>query len=206
MLLSVSGCSPSLLQLGQPQNIKENKILFQDNFSDPSSGWTTTNQKDLIVGYDDGHFRMWINKPNLVFWSLANLRFSDALIEVDTARFSGPVDNSIGIVCRYTDPGNFYGFLISSDGYYGITKREEGKFTIIGMDEMKYSKIINEDDSINHLQANCIGNSLQLFVNGKKLAEATDSSFTTGDVGVMAGSYTQPDVDVIFDNFIVSSP
>jgi hypothetical protein len=35
---------------------------------------------------------------------------------------------------------------------------------------------------------------------------AKDSDFKNGDVGLLAGAFTQPGVDVLFDHFIVLQP
>jgi hypothetical protein len=38
------------------------------------------------------------------------------------------------------------------------------------------------------------------------VAQAQDPDFPEGDVGLLAGTFTQPGVDVIFDNFVVLQP
>lgn len=205
-LFGMSACSITDLNFGYSTDPNKTNVLFQDDFSDTSAGWVTVNEQNLIMGYDNGRFRMWINRPNTDTWSLAGLQFGDAQISVDTARLSGPEDNEIGIICRYNDPGNFYSFLISSDGYYGISKRKDGIFQVLSYDGMKYSSLINQGTATNHIQADCTGNSLRLTVNGNILADVYDTSYTSGDVGLLAGSYDQPGIDVIFDNFMVKSP
>ena len=46
---------------------------------------------------------------------------------------------------------------------------------------------------------------LSLYVNGELLAEAADSSFSGGDVGLRADSETG-NTEIRFDNFIVFKP
>jgi hypothetical protein len=65
---------------------------------------------------------------------------------------------------------------------------------------------ILKGDATNHIRADCVGDTLTLYVNGEKLAEAKDSDFTSGDVGLMAGTFDQVGVDIRFDNFVVSRP
>jgi hypothetical protein len=43
-------------------------------------------------------------------------------------------------------------------------------------------------------------------VNGIQLFEVTDSDFSSGDVGVIAGAYDTPGVEILFDNFAVLKP
>ena len=61
-------------------------------------------------------------------------------------------------------------------------------------------------DSANHLRADCIGDSLVFYVNYQLIAGASDAELATGDVGLLAGSFTQPGVDVLFDHFVVMQP
>jgi hypothetical protein len=59
---------------------------------------------------------------------------------------------------------------------------------------------------INRVRADCIGNLLILYVNGILVGSAVDADFTSGDVGILAGTFDQPGVDVYFDNFVVYKP
>ena len=59
---------------------------------------------------------------------------------------------------------------------------------------------------LNHIRADCIGNELTLYVNGQQVATATDSEFTGGDIGVIAGTFSTPGTDIHFDNFVVTRP
>jgi hypothetical protein len=42
-------------------------------------------------------------------------------------------------------------------------------------------------------------------VNGQQVLSATDSSLTSGDIGLIAGTYDEGNVDVLFDNLVVTS-
>jgi len=59
---------------------------------------------------------------------------------------------------------------------------------------------------MNHLRADCIGNTLTLYVNFNEVASVQDSDFATGDVGVLAGAFAEAGVDVLFQNFVVIQP
>jgi len=41
---------------------------------------------------------------------------------------------------------------------------------------------------------------MTLYVNGEELASVEDSSFERGDVGLFASTFTDPNVEVEFDN------
>jgi hypothetical protein len=177
------------------------KILFQDDFSDPSSGWNR-----IATTQADGVYRIFVNEPNLDIWSMPSKDFNDVRIEVDALKVGGERDNRYGILCRAASQDSFYTLIISSDGYFGIGKIQGQDYALIGMEALEPSAAILKGSSLNHLRADCIGDTLSLYVNGKKLAEVRDSSFASGDVGLIAGTYDTPGTDIRFDNFIVYEP
>jgi hypothetical protein len=59
---------------------------------------------------------------------------------------------------------------------------------------------------MNHLRADCVGNTLTFYINFTQVAVALDADLLAGDVGVLAGAFSAPGVDVLFDNFLVLQP
>jgi len=181
-------------------------ILFIDDFSDESSGWDRINEDEGVTDYSDGVYRIAVNTDNTDIWANPGLSFTDTVIEVDAKKVGGPDDNDFGIICRYQDLSNFYFFIISSDGFYGIAKVIDGEQILIGLENMEYSDTINQGNSSNKLRADCIGKNLVLHINGQKLLEVNDSQYSTGDVGLIAGTFNVAGTDIHFDNFIVRKP
>jgi len=182
------------------------EVLFQDNFSDPSSGWDQVNEPDGITDYVDGVYRIFVNTNNTDVWANPGLDFTDTVLEVNAVKMGGPDDNDFGIICRYQDLLNFYFFMISSDGYYGIAKVVDGEQTLVGMENMDFSETINQGNAKNQLRADCIGQKLAFYVNGQKLIEVVDSQYSSGDVGLIAGTFDEPGTDIHFDDFVVRKP
>ena len=65
---------------------------------------------------------------------------------------------------------------------------------------------INMGMAINHLRADCIGNTLTFYVNGFPISQVNDATLTSGEVGLLAGTFDEGGVDIIFDQFIVLQP
>ena len=59
---------------------------------------------------------------------------------------------------------------------------------------------------MNEIQAVCKGNHLILIVNDVRLLQVEDHYLDTGDVGLIVGNFSEPGVDILFDNFIVVKP
>ncbi len=184
-------------------------VLFQDDFSDLTSGFKHYAMTEGIADYDSGVYRFIVNAAPYHFWSTLERQFTDTRVEVDVAKLGGPDSNLAGIVCRFRNVNgipNFYFFAISSDGYYAIGRTSNEGSILLGQDQMASSPNINTGVNINHLRADCAGNRLTFYVNGFPVAQATDSMLMSGQVGLLAGSIEEGGVDVIFDQFIVLQP
>lgn len=181
--------------------------LFQDDFSDESCGWEDIfRDEDGISDYDQGGFRLQVLQEQFDYWANPNVSFSDVVIEVDAKKIGGPDDNDFGVICRYVDTQNFYFFLVASDGFYAIGKSVAGSYEYIGSEFMEPTDAVLGGDATNRIRAECVGSTLRLSANGTQLAEVTDSTFTSGDVGIIAGTFDTPGTDILFDNFVVRAP
>jgi hypothetical protein len=182
-------------------------LLFFDDFSDPNSGWLSINRSDYIVDYYNDTYRMVENTVNTNRWvSLNDFSAKDVTIDVDITKNGGPDQNNFGILCRYKNNDEFYFGLITSGGYYGISKRTSGSWVQLGTDNLEYSDWINQGAATNHLRFDCIGNELSLYANGHLLIQQTDGDYAEGSIGMAAGTYDTPGTDILYDNLIVYQP
>lgn len=212
--LAILACSltggdspPSGRESGSSASIDSaSKVLFQDNFSDPSSGWDQINEVEGITDYTNGVYRILVNTDNTDVWANPGLDFSDTVTEVEATKVGGPDDNDLGLICRYQDESNFYFFIISSDGFYGIARVLNGEQELVGLENMEYSEAINPGNATNRLRAECVGQTLALYVNDQQVFQTTDAQFSSGDVGLIAGTFDVAGTDIHFDNFVVSQP
>ncbi|MCI0521689.1 MAG: hypothetical protein L0Z70_15700 [Chloroflexi bacterium] len=211
LLFSLLACSsiapgPSSGDGSSEGSAPANNVLFQDDFSDTSSGWDRVNAPEGVTDYVDGAYRIFANAENTDVWANPGLDFTDVIVDVDATKVDGDDNNDFGVLCRYQDSDNFYFMLISSDGYYGVGIVQNGEQNLIGVDAMPPSDKITIGNATNHLRAECIGDKLKLSVNGEFLAEYQDATFASGDVGLLAGAFETPGTDIHFDNFVVYKP
>lgn len=182
--------------------------LFQDDFSKPGNGWTVSRTDYGEFSYADGEYRILLNKPDFNTYSiLPRQKFDNVSVEVDARLVSGPDNGVFGILCRGESDehtaSKAYIFAIRADGFYAILKRTSPTFwDAIAMGSG--SKAIKPGNSTNHLRADCSGGQLTFYVNGEKLLEKTDSSFSGGLVGLAVTTQPKSEpMDVRFDNFAV---
>lgn len=165
------------------------------------------------TNYQDGGFRMWVNDTMLDIWSVAHQNLpSDVRIEVDATKIGGPDANDFGIICRYSEDDahrlyNFYFFIISSDGRATIAIMNNSRQRYLtASGNMEPSSAIRTGNASNHIRADCIGNTLTLYVNGQRVAQEVDQTHASGDVGLIAGTWDEVGVEILFDNFVVTRP
>jgi len=184
------------------------KVLFQDDFSNSNSGWETGDYSGSTLSYLNGTYDIYSNDEGSILWGVANQNFTDLVLDVDATQVSAPDNdnNAYGVYCRRTggDYSNAYGFFISGDGYYSIIKITNGDFTPLV--DWTSSDAINQGDASNHLTASCIGDHLTFTVNGTQVADTHDSTYTSGDIALAAGSMESTGTEVQFDNLVVTAP
>jgi hypothetical protein len=188
-----------------PQYRTDN-ILFQDDFSNPNSGWDRFEYPTGITDYFKNGYKIIVQEPYNYLWATPYKVFKDVSIEVDIKKVRGEDDNNFGVICRHKDTDNFYALVISSDGYYGIRKRTNGgEANFIGSEGMQSSPAIKLK-GFNHLRADCIGENLSIYVNGELLLKVKDSAISSGDVGLFAGTFETNNTEILFKNFVVYLP
>jgi hypothetical protein len=202
LLLFLSACTSAPLPTIVPA--EPGDVLYQEEFEDNTTGWARVANDHGIMDYDGGGYRILVRQPKFNFWSIPERNFSDVRVEVDVIRLNGPEENRMGLMCRYQN-GDYYFFAISNDGYYVIGKFLGGMTLLLGQQEMQPSDVIQKG-TLNHLRADCVGSTLTFYINFTQVASVTDTDLPAGDVGLLAGAFSEPGVDVLFDHFVVIQP
>ena len=182
-------------------------ILYQDDFSRPESGWDRYHDDVYSADYELGTYHVRLFAADTEVWARPHLDLPNVRIEVIATKLTGPDDNVYGIVCRYQDADNFYFFIISSDGYAGIGVHKNGESVLLGEDTMQPAAVIQTGNTSNLIRAVCDGEKLRLHVNGVLVTSTEETEdWLEGDVGLIVGTFAEPEVEIEFDNFSVTKP
>lgn len=217
MACSTTTATPTSIPVTNPTSVPNanptsgstsGNILYQDNFRDPNSGWAHHQTANSTMDYVSGGYHIDVTTTDLMAFATSGQSFqSNVSIEVDAAKTAGPDDNYLGIICRYQDTDNFYFFAISSDGYAGIAMYKANSMSVLSGSSFESSSAVNQGAATNHIRADCIGDTLTLYVNGTQVYSVTDSTFGSGgDAGLLARANSTSGVDILFSNFVVSKP
>jgi len=189
LLTLLTGC-------GRPAAVDQ---VWTDDFANPGSGWLTESDASAEVGYHEGVIRILVEAPNCLAWASAGREFSNFRLTVEATQVAGPHDNEYGVLVRMKDANHFYRFSISGDGYYMVSKYDGESREVLGSD-WTHSDAIQPGTATNVLEIACQDATMVFVVNGVTLAQVEDSSYRKGDVGLYAGSFFEPGVEVHFDN------
>jgi hypothetical protein len=209
LLLPFLIASCQLYQAVQP--VKESPtsgiLLFADDFSSNANDWGISGNEIGEINFVYDGLDIKVDTPNSLLWTVTGDQFRDVQIEVDGVLLSGPANDAFGVVCRFQDNRHFYGFLVSHDGYYGIFKMQDGALILADSGQgLKYSEAIRQGGVVNHLQAVCKGDTLQLAINGELLSIVQDGDYRQGKMGLIVGTYEVAGSEVFFDNLQVFQP
>lgn len=190
--------------------------LFEDDFSDPTSGWLSAAQPSATPGaaYESGRlvFRV-ATAGGAAFVDSAGVdpaieSLEDVSIEAEMSllRWSDPGSVAFsGVSCR-SDGLKGYTFLLYGDGSFSIVKLspqgEGAEFLAGGSDRV----VKAGPGQVNRIRADCHGEELSLEVNGKALVTARDAAYTRGRLGLIAGTDGEPPVEAAFENLVVRRP
>ncbi|MCD6476209.1 MAG: hypothetical protein J7K85_08140 [Anaerolineaceae bacterium] len=210
-IIVVSSCFlfilSSCIQLFPPEE-NAGSILYSETFETNSGNWTELLEEDgSMIGYQAGGLRFVVNATQRDKISILKPSQNDAIISVDAQKLNGPDDNLMGIVCRWQNVGNYYAFLISSDAYYGIARVQDGNYQMLTNEFMELNEdSIHQGNASNHIRVGCVQNALWLEVNDTVISGIYDDTFSTGKIGLLAGSTVESGVDILFDNFSLTQP
>lgn len=178
-------------------------IVYRDDFSDKNTGWPEADDSDVAYRYRDGSYIIDVKSSNYIRPITGGEDLEDVIVEIDARVEQSSGDGEFGLICRYKDDNNMYMFEVTQDGYYAIYRMLNGTWSPLV--DYTYSDLVASLTSAN-VQAACIDNSLSLAIEGKVLAEAQDNSIKSGDYGFFAGTFSNSNHVISFDNLKVSQP
>ena len=181
------------------------QLPWSDDFSDPAGGWQAESDASAEVRCYEGVMSLLVKVPNRLAWASAGREFSDFRFAVEATQVAGPDDNEYGVLVRMRDADHFYRFSISGDGYYLVSKYDGGAWEVLNGDWTS-SAAIHLGAVTNRLEVVCRGATMTFLVNGVTLTQVEDSSYSRGDIGLYAGSFFEPGVEIHFDNLTVTEP
>ena len=210
VVLAISALALASLACGAFSSLLGDGSLLKDDFANTSSGWGTGTDADSSVEYANNGLQMLVFTPNYLTWSTPNATdYQNVHVEVTAIHNDTNPTTAFGVICNELGTtASYYYFVITPGGEYAIAKAEVGQtdFFFTNDDQWGSSDLIPENAASYRVGADCGNGTLTLYVDGQQIDSVTDSSYTTGRVGLITWSGDEaPSADVVFDDFVVTS-
>ena len=181
----------------------QSQTIFQDDFSDETSGWNISTDKVAERYYKNGEYFMHIlpgyTSEYSNAWSIAGIEdLTDVAIDVD-ARFIGG-EGAYGVIVNYQGEDSFYFFEIAPNGYWDLVQRTGGEsYDLV---RFQFAPEIWSGKSVNHLRIE-LSSFPTLYVNDQ-LISSLNIPYRKGGIGLWATAWHGSEFEVAFDNFVVT--
>ncbi len=177
------------------------QVILEDDFSDANSGWQVVTESVGFAKYQSGRLAINTQPVNYMFWSIyTNDEYSDIQVTVDAAILQESGLGEFGIICNFQDSDNFYALSVSEDGYYAIYKYVSGDYQEVV--SFTFTDLIDQGEPAT-ITATCADGTLSLAYNDILMAEAEDTSFRSGYIGLFVSTWDAPNLTVGFDDVVV---
>ena len=208
----ICGCSttPQPPSTAEPTSAMKT-VLYSDDLSQLRSEWQSEyDDTDGKIFYSGGSLHIrdndppGVNRVKMVY--TLNKNFNDFILDVDTNNIAGTDNNYQGVRIRSQDNYNEYIVSISADGYYTISKAENGNIISLIGGPTQSSYINTGIGATNHIHIEANKNTLSLSVNGHHLSTVTDNTFREGAVRLSASCLTSGSfTEVAFNNLVITT-
>lgn len=172
-------------------------LAFSDDFQDGAAdGWTSVNGIWSVVSSGGSKVYKQTSWPMVNAFSTVDASsYTNYSVETNIKLTQNDSDLAAGITARYQDPGNFYYFRVKA-GKLQIGKSVNGTVTILTA-----KNYIMTTNVVYSFAAVLNNSTLDFYVNGFKELSVTDTSLTSGKIGLYAfkTSVEFDDVKVVRD-------
>jgi LPXTG-motif cell wall-anchored protein len=187
------------------------KLVFEDDFSDPKKSGLEDNLQatDYSRGFHaPGVYHLKDLKAKETHWSLfPNQSYGEFSFQADVWDNSDDVsagDISEGLAVRATDKSHFYAVLVDPrNGKYAVQKWDGTKAT--DLQAWTDSALIKRKAEVNQLRIDGSGSKFTVYLNGEKLVDFSDASYTKGSIGFIASNVDATANHIHFDNVKIYS-
>jgi hypothetical protein len=190
-----------LTAAGLPLNAR---ILYQDQFTNPFSGWTRGKIDNFIVRYTGlNYYRVQVQySGNQFIPSIPKGReYGDVNIDIRAiAEAESGGDFRYGLVLRRSG-AQYYAFVIapSTNKWYFLKNSSDGlEILREGTDDRMRGL-----DAREALRVEAYGSTFLLFINGRFIDWIGDSDYASGEVGLYVEPIHSSDANIRFDSIVL---
>jgi hypothetical protein len=126
-------------------------------------------------------------------------------ITVTVTQVHGPINLLYGIVLRSSGKGNYYLFGIDGNGKWTFAKLTNNTSSYLVKPETN-AAIKTKLNQANTLEVRAIGSQFDFFVNGIQVGQTSDTTYSTGLIGLTSERGVGGVVEVVYANIRIAQP
>ncbi len=187
----------------------DREIIFEDSFDFASTaGWLLEGDANSRAEIVEGRLLLSVSAPATVqYVTLDDRIFRDFIVDVDATQIAGQVGSSYGLLLRMAAPGQFYRFEITSNGEYLVERHDgAGSWTRLTDGWQQSTAITPGVNQTNVLRVAAVEGRFSFYANETLLVQVFDDSYATGALALDAGTFNHSELQVAFDNIVVTVP
>lgn len=200
--------TPSPTPTIQPSPTPGSPAGFFDDFSDPTSGWTTADVPAYQMGYVDGEYRILARQYSPYGYWVPSYAPYDS--EGERAQISVKArEVGDGVAAYGLLFGTKHAFLVSPLGYATLGEYDSDAGWWQVTRNWAHAPAIHTGEAVNALAVRETGTGIEFYVNGQRVEFSPPWQSADGAeghaVGIIAVSYAPAGVECRFDDFAVEN-
>ena len=190
-----------------PIPVVDSNILYQDDFTNPASGWPEEKFDNYFIGYHEPeYYHVEITSPNYkttVFEPEKN-SFGDASIETkvftNSKKTSETGDFTYGVAFRRSGD-QYYAFTISPRSKtWSVLKSSSTSLDVLAEGTEAGINALDVEDV---LRVDAQGSNFSLYINNKLVGQASDSDYASGETGFFVQTLDAANIHIHFDSLVI---
>lgn len=182
----------------------QTSTVFEERFNDNSREWDTLDEDSLETSVAKGvlRYERTATGGSRMDWKDVDIDWSqDWSVSLRLNIAGGTTEHGSGIVWGTQNVKNYYGFVITHDGYFQFYRYNEGEFT--PYEKWKQSNAVKGPGSWNTLRVTKQGDAVSMYVNDTWIAGYLHSYYRW--FGNRVGMVVHRNLDVSFDDLVVTT-
>jgi len=204
LLLTLAACDD-----GPTPVTTDESVLFYDEFAPGQTGeWLLEGDESARAAVADGRLLLEVDSPNTVqYTTLAERRFTNFDLQVDVTQLAGSPNSTYGVLFGLDGDGEtFFRFEVTGNGLYVVERKMADGSWERFTDGWVASPALQQGDTGNQLRILVAVPTFSFYANDTLLMQVVDARYQGGNVGLDAGTFGQPGLQVAFDNVIIREP
>ncbi len=171
--------------------------IFEDDFSNPASGWAIESGDGYALGYTSGQYFIKISQ-DWIAWAVRDFGVTDYRLQVDAKAYSNAAGGAVGVMFDANNAG-FLLFVIS-DGWYSVWSVDWDTWTWSPVIPWVSNPAINPGLQTNRMGIERRGRDISLYVNDQLLGALPDWTYQGTGIGMVSEAWSGS-FEGRFDNF-----